>query len=187
MAKPNNVTVPGDNFQRHHRQRFWFDQVLVLTLVLLALIAIKPASAALEESRTVQLAQAVELRGRVVCLAEEMHKLHQTELSTDHAHLYGFKTNDGKSYTLLRTKMSETLFVEQSLRDSELIIKGRVFPGTQILEVVKLFSVHNGEIFDVYYYCVVCAIQSVTPGICVCCQDPVELVEKPLKTTPPHK
>jgi hypothetical protein len=136
------------------------------------------------KSKVAVAPQTVELRGRVVCLAEEMHKLHQTELPTNHEHLYGFKTNGGKSYTLLRTNMCEILFVEQRLRDRELIIKGRIFPGTQIVEVAKLLSIHEGAIFDVFYYCTVCAIQSVTPGICVCCQEPVELVEKPLKEIP---
>jgi hypothetical protein len=32
---------------------------------------------------------------------------------------------------------------------------------------------------DLYYYCAVCAIKSVSPEECACCQMPVELVEKP--------
>src|SRR5437867_8707215 len=69
----------------------------------------------------------VELRGSVVCLPEHMHKLYQTELPTNHEHLYGFKTNDGTFYTLLRTKFSEALFVDKRMREKELIVRGRVF------------------------------------------------------------
>src|SRR5947207_409897 len=43
----------------------------------------------------------VELRGRVVCLAEEMHRKHQALLPTRHDHLWGFQAEDGTFYTLL--------------------------------------------------------------------------------------
>lgn len=40
------------------------------------------------------------LRGRVICLAEEMHATYGTHLPTKHPHLYGFKTNDGEDIHL---------------------------------------------------------------------------------------
>src|SRR2546422_856404 len=36
----------------------------------------------------------MELRGRVVCLPEEMHRIYQTDLPTNHEHIYGFKTTN---------------------------------------------------------------------------------------------
>jgi hypothetical protein len=36
-------------------------------------------------------------------------------------------------------------------------------------------------VYDLHYYCTVCNIESVTPGPCVCCQDEVELKERPLR------
>jgi hypothetical protein len=41
-------------------------------------------------------------------------------------------------------------------------------------------SIRGGVVYDLYYYCDICAIKTVAPGPCVCCQAPVELVEKPL-------
>ena len=123
-----------------------------------------------------------ELRGRVLCLAEEMRDLYQVELPTGHAHLYGFKTEDGKYFTLLRNKYSEALFIDKRLQEKELILKGRTFPKTQLLEVSVMRSVRNGVTNDLYYYCVVCSIKAVGPGKCECCQDPVELVERPLES-----
>ncbi len=40
----------------------------------------------------------VELHGKIVCLAEEMHTHYKVELSGEHEHLYGVKTKDGKYY-----------------------------------------------------------------------------------------
>src|SRR6266496_3318288 len=73
----------------------------------------------------------VEIRGRVVCLAEEMHQRYEAALPTGHEHLYGFKTQDRKYYTLLRTKFSEALFADPRFREKELLLKGRIFPNSQ--------------------------------------------------------
>ena len=121
----------------------------------------------------------IQLRGRIVCLAEEMHRLHQTSLPTGHEHLYGFRTNEGTYYTLLRTRTSEALFADKRLHERELIVRGRVLPNTQILDAIPIGSVRDGRHYELYYWCTVCAIKTVIPGPCMCCQDDVEFVEKP--------
>jgi hypothetical protein len=125
----------------------------------------------------------IQLRGRVVCLVEEMHRLFQTDLPSQHEHLYGFKTDDGKYYTLLRTKFSEALFVDERLREKQLILKGPLFPNTQIFEPITLRSLRDGVVYELYYYCTICDIESVSPAPCACCQGPVELIEKPLRAS----
>jgi len=121
----------------------------------------------------------IELRGRIVCLAEEMHRLYEADLPTRHEHIYGLKTNDGKFVTLLRNKHSEALFADKRLHEKELILKGRLFPQTQIFEAITFRSVRNGVIHELFYHCGVCEIYTFAPGICECCQDPMELVERP--------
>ena len=123
--------------------------------------------------------QEMELRGKVVCLPEEMHRLYQTDLPTNHEHIYGFKTSNSVYYTLLRTKLSEALFADQRLREKELLLTGNVLPKSQILSVTNMKSVRNGVIYDLYYYCDICAVRTVAPGPCVCCQAPVEFSERP--------
>ena len=139
-----------------------------------------PLAGEQQPNKTPGPAKQVELRGQVVCLAEEMHRLYQSELPTRHEHSWGFKTADGNLYTLLRGKYSEAIFLDERVRRKELTVKARLFPGTQILEVTRLRSVKNGVVQDLYYYCNVCAIKAVSPEPCACCQGPVELVEKPL-------
>ena len=122
----------------------------------------------------------VELHGKIVCLVEEMHTHYKVELSGEHEHLYGVKTKDSLYYTLLRTSLSEALFVDKQLHEKELIIKGRVFPKTQLLEVIRIRSIRDGVIHELYYYCDTCYIRAVAPGNCDCCQAPVVLIERPL-------
>ena len=121
----------------------------------------------------------VELRGHVVCIPEEMNRLYGADLPTGHAHLYGFKTAEGAIFTLLRTKNSEALFADERVRAKELIIRGRLFPGTSIFDATPLRTVRDGKIYDLYYWCDICAIKTVVPGECMCCQKEVELMETP--------
>ena len=127
-----------------------------------------------------QKPEAVELHGKIVCLAEEMHTHYKVELFNKHEHLYGVKTEEGEYYTLLRTSLAEALFVDERLREKDLVISGRVFPRTQLLEVTRFLSIRDGVLHDLYYYCDTCYIRTVAPGNCDCCQAPVVLIERPL-------
>ena len=119
---------------------------------------------------------AEELRGHVVCLAEQNGKP-----VPNHEHVYGFKTTEGKTYKLVRAKLSEALFVDKRLHEKELILKGKFSSDSQAFEATAIHSVKNGVVCEVYYWCEICAIESIAPEICVCCQGPVELVEKPVR------
>ena len=124
--------------------------------------------------------EAVELKGTVVCLAEEMHTHYNVELFRTHEPLCGIKTEDGKYYTLLRTSLAEALFVDERLHEKDLIINGRVFPKTLLLEITRFASIKDGVVHELYYYCDTCYIRAVAPGNCDCCQAPVVLIERPL-------
>ena len=153
---------------------------LGITIAPLTIAAEPPRQATGSASKSAQAVQEIELRGRVVCLWEEMNRLHQTNLPARHEHLYGLKTEDGTYYTLLRSKYSEALFSDKRVQQKDLLLKGRLFPNSQIFEPMRLRSIRNGIVHDLYYYCAICAIDAVAPDVCDCCQGPTELVEKPL-------
>lgn len=46
-------------------------------------------------------------------------------------------------------------------------------------EVQWLYTVHDGKLFKVRYFCATCNIVALEPGPCVCCQQPTELQEIP--------
>jgi hypothetical protein len=121
------------------------------------------------------------IRGRIVCLAEEMHAVYDTHLPTNHEHIYGFKAIDGQIFTVLRTKLSAAIFVDDRVRDRELILSVRVLPLSRVIDVVTIKSVKDEVVHDLYYYCFICSIRTVDPAICLCCQEPVELMEVPLE------
>ena len=81
---------------------------------------------------------------------------------------------------MVRGRFSEAIWLDERVRAKELLVKARLFPKTQILELQRIKSLRDGVVQDLYYYCDICAIKSVSPEPCACCQGPVELVEKPL-------
>lgn len=150
-------------------------QLLVPFLIILSLL-MSGATPPTEEQKP----EEIELQGNIVCLAEEMHTHYNVELFKTHPHLYGVKTTKGKYYTLLRTSLAEALFVDRQLHEKDLLLNGRVFPNTQLLEVTRFFSIKDGVVHELYYYCDTCYIRAVAPGDCDCCQAPVVRIEKPL-------
>lgn len=68
---------------------------------------------------------------------------------------------------------------DQRLLDREVRVEGTLKPdGT--FEVAHLFTVRDGKLYKVRYYCNICNIAALEPGNCVCCQRPTELQEIPL-------
>src|SRR5215212_8378176 len=115
----------------------------------------------------------VELRGQVVCLSEEMRRRHGADVPQKHEHDYGFKTDAGPCYSLLHGPLAEALLTDTNLHTKVLLVKGRIFPQTQILEVTgRLHSLSGGKTNELYYYCDICAIDTSFPGPCLCCREP---------------
>jgi hypothetical protein len=158
------------------RKRIWI-ALLASSLCSLATFAdepkvpVKPGG---DDSETVVL------RGKVVDIKKELQRAHTIDIGAGAEPLLGFKTADGKIYTLLKSRRSEALFMDQRLHSRELIIKCRLFKNTQVVEATFFQSVKKGVIHELYYYCDICAIKSITPEICACCNEPVRLVEEPV-------
>ncbi len=90
------------------------------------------------------------------------------------------ETDDGKVWTLV---VETDAF--HSLHDPELA--GRTWElvgyplGDDRFDVRKLFTIKDGERHAVTYYCEICHIVSYRPGMCMCCQEDVELRETPVE------
>jgi hypothetical protein len=125
------------------------------------------------------------MRGRIVCLPEEMHRQYGIDPPAQHAHLWSLQASNGLFYTILPGRQAEAIFQDERVRAKTLELRVRVLPKTQAIDIQALHSVRNGVVQDLYYFCDICAIQSVSPEICACCQGPVELIEKPIETMRP--
>ena len=90
-----------------------------------------------------------------------------------------FQTERGEVYPLVRNQNSEALFVETNLVGKMLVVKGRLQPAMRTLEITaNLHSWRDGKQHEIYYYCDICAIKTSEPGLCMCCREPMKLVEE---------
>jgi hypothetical protein len=124
--------------------------------------------------------------GRLVCVAEELKRLHQAAVQPVHRHVLGFRLprkgkNAPKYLLILETEQSKALFVDQRFHARDLLLIGRVFPEAPVLEISGWRWLKDGQLHDVYYWCGICAIRGVDPGPCACCQGKVVLREERVK------
>jgi hypothetical protein len=143
-------------------------RICAWALVFLGALA---TSASAQPAATAAPGPEIELRGKLVRPPGNTNAL-------------SFKTAEGRSFPLLRTKLSEALFVDARILPKDLQLKGRV-TATNSFDVTVIRTVKNGAVYDLYYWCNICSVQQVAPGECVCCREDVELVEVALGTKPP--
>ena len=78
---------------------------------------------------------------------------------------------------------------DNRLANREIRVEGEWAPDGS-LKVTHFYTVKNGKLYRVRYYCEVCNIAALEPGKCVCCQHPTELQEIPVEhsgtTGQPH-
>ena len=107
----------------------------------------------------------VHLKGRIIPLP------HSTDLQ--------FRVESGPTYKLLPTRDAQALFLDTNLQSRVLLVKGKLHPKDSALEVLgNLHAIRNGKVYELYYYCAICSIETSFPGLCLCCREPVELRER---------
>jgi hypothetical protein len=133
----------------------------VLTLVVImpdSLVAVARATPIHQESKQMIV------RGRVVSL--------------DSPGVYGFKSENGTSYSFLADDVMTGMFGDKRVRDRLLKITAQLHPDSR-LEVIKVQSILNGKLNDLYYFCELCNITAYAPGPCPCCREELEFRETP--------
>jgi hypothetical protein len=111
----------------------------------------------------------VELKGKLVRISEKTSEL-------------GLRTEQGMVYTLVSNHMSSALFIDTNFFGRTLVLKGRELSNERRFEVTGNWRSFRGDrIHNLYYYCEVCAVEGIDSGPCLCCRDPVHLVEEPPK------
>jgi hypothetical protein len=68
---------------------------------------------------------------------------------------------------------------DKRLANREVQLEG-MMTGDGTFEVERLYTVKDGKLYRVRYFCKVCNIEALEPGNCVCCQQPTELQEIPV-------
>jgi hypothetical protein len=115
------------------------------------------------------------LRGRIECIGQDQQTV---PCGPDSRH-FAFRTESGERYFFLADDDRTRMFQDSRVREKLLEIRAWD-RGESRLELVRVYSIKGGKLFDLHYYCSVCSIRSYAGGPCWCCQQEFELRETPL-------
>ena len=114
------------------------------------------------------------VQGHVYCVGED---LQETQCTDDSRH-FAFRSDDGRRFVLSPDDEMTGMFRDPRVRSQRLRLRLWISESGRV-DVVKVHSVRDGEIWDIYYFCSICNIRSHSGGPCWCCQQEFELVERP--------
>ncbi len=141
---------------------------------ILALILAGPVLAQ-DANRPVDLT----VEGAIVCADDQGSVLPPADACPG-SHRYALRTDQGTLYFFLEHDPRAEIFHDARVRARRLKISGWGRPGNRI-EIIKLQSVRDGRLYDLYYYCETCNITARVGGPCPCCQADLEFRETPAK------
>jgi hypothetical protein len=90
-------------------------------------------------------------------------------------------TDDGKVYPLIQDAGSSMFFTDKTLLRRPMRLTARLVGDPQQLQVFQVYSIKNGELYEVYYWCDICSIKRFEKRDCDCCGGPLELREEKVK------
>jgi hypothetical protein len=115
--------------------------------------------------------------GKVVALAKLLEKK-GVKLDADAAAVgLALVTEEGKIYPLIKDDGSRMFFLDKTLLDRPMRLTGAVVGQSDLLQVVNVHSLKEGNLHEVYYWCDVCRIRRSEKKDCECCGAPMELRE----------
>jgi hypothetical protein len=161
------------NFEKQQMTRF-------LPPLLMALLFLMPFSP-IAEARQLKDADAsalVVIRGRAVCLDEAGGQTDALFGCDNRTRRFGVLDKNAKLYRFDPADSSTAVFTDERVRARDLQITARL-NSTKQLELIKVQSVREGKLYDIYYFCEICNIRAYAPGPCPCCQNELEFRETP--------
>jgi hypothetical protein len=133
--------------------------------------------AALSLAATAQEPKEITVEGRVVC-AGSGSVVPPDEGGCPPSFRLALQTDQGKTYLFLEGDSRAEIFDDPRVRQKRLRIRGWQ-KGVDEIEIVKLQSIKDGQLNDLYYRCETCNITAYAGGPCPCCRDELEFHETP--------
>jgi hypothetical protein len=118
------------------------------------------------------------LRGRVVCLDANSKPLDSVLGCNGPGIRYAFLDKDGVRHDVSATDANAAIFTDVRVRQRDLQITAQLTAKHQ-LELIRVQSIREGKLYDLYYFCELCNIRAYAPGLCPCCRNEMEFRETP--------
>jgi hypothetical protein len=126
------------------------------------------------------------LRGKVVELGPYLAGRHQVAIDEDAGkEVLVLVTDSGDAHPIVKDVRSRGFWMDERLRDRSMELHVHKFPGVPFVRLMDVYSFKHGKKHRVDYWCTICAITTYQPGPCPCCQDEIELRERPVEEIKP--
>lgn len=127
----------------------------------------------------------IEIRGRVVELGPYLKRTLNVPMDADAGKAtLVLVTDSGEVHPLIKDGRSRGFWLDERLRDRPMELHLHRFPGLPYVRLIDAFSFIDGKKHHVEYWCDICAITTYERGPCPCCQDEIELRERPVDDPP---
>jgi hypothetical protein len=151
---------------------------LILTLLMTLAAPMPLLQAAASPQATTAASTLMVLRGRVICLDTAGKPLDAVLRCNEPGVRYAFVDKNGKRHDFSATDASATIFTDLRVRQRDLQITAQLTARGQ-LDLIRVQSVREGKLYDLYYFCELCNIRAYAPGLCPCCRNEMEFRETP--------
>lgn len=142
----------------------------------------KPAAVQVAESASkgeLSVGSNVTVQGRIVWLGEALHQRYGIEHDErDAKTAVAMETTDGRLVPLVKDSRGRGFWLDERLHglDMELMVRQR--PGLPWAQVIRVYTLHDGEKFELDYWCDICAIPMFELKPCECCQGETRLRQR---------
>ncbi|MEJ2078529.1 MAG: hypothetical protein P8020_04395 [Acidobacteriota bacterium] len=116
------------------------------------------------------------IEGRVLCVDAQGSRV---SCGTD-PQQFALETDQGDFYLFSPKDPLANLFKDSRVRQRRFRVKVWT-RNDRYVDIVKIYSIKHGQLYDIYFYCPTCNIRSYEAGDCWCCHQPYELREVPVK------
>lgn len=139
----------------------------------------KPTAERPSEAFQPEAFQTVTLRGRIVWLGEALERLYGVQHDDQDAKTaIALETNDGRIVPIVKDARGRGFWLDERLHALELELFVRQYPNQPWVQVIRVYTVRDGEKFELDYWCDICAIPMFELKPCECCQGETRLRER---------
>lgn len=119
------------------------------------------------------------LRGKVVWQAEALRRRFGIETDPDAGEATAaVEIADGPIWPLVRDARGRGFWLDARLRDRELELFVRRYPGSPVVQVIRVYTLRPEGKYELDYWCDICAIPMYELKDCECCQGPTRLRQR---------
>jgi hypothetical protein len=138
----------------------------------LLLCALAASARAAEPSADFELQT---IRGRVVYLAEALEKRGVTSVPEAKERVLALESREGELVPVLEDVRGRAFRRDERLRKMEIELLVRRYEGSPVVQIIRVFEVAKDGLYEIDYWCEICAIAMYELKDCECCQGPIEL------------